>query len=337
MATEGESEPLVENESTPDTENPYLSDTLEFTVFDLETERPEPYSSLVSVEFEALSHTGRVRERNEDAFLVYRASRSWERLRTSLPEEDLPSQFDETAYAFCVADGMGGAAAGDLASRLALRTGVNLVLNSAKWWLKLDQPQTRERAIQALIARALRRFEQIDRTLVERANEDPSLFGMGTTLTVACSFGADLFIVYTGDSRAYLFRNGSLRQLTRDQTMAQAMLDAGEITSEQAAPRRWHHMLTGVLGGRGSKDAPEAQIHRLDDGDRLLLCTDGLTNMLDDNAISDIVSSSDSVGDGCRRLVDEALQRGGKDNVTVILAKYSLPPSTAGRGMSPGT
>ena len=147
MATEVKREPPVENAAVPDTENPYQSDTLDFTVFDLETERPEPYSSLVSVEFEALSHPGRVRPRNEDAFLVYRASRSWERLRTSLPEEDLPSQFGETAYAFCVADGMGGAAAGNVASSLALRTGVNLVLNSAKWWLKLDQPQTRERAI----------------------------------------------------------------------------------------------------------------------------------------------------------------------------------------------
>jgi protein phosphatase len=325
MATEVKREPPVENAAVPDTENHHQSDTLDFTVFDLETERPEPYSSLVAVEFEALSHPGRVRQRNEDAFLVYRASRSWERLRTSLPEEDLPSEFGETAYAFCVADGMGGAAAGNVASSLALRTGVNLVLNSAKWWLKLDQPQTRERAIQALIARALRRFDQIDRKLVERANEDPSLFGMGTTLTVACSFGADLFVFHTGDSRVYLLRKGSLKQLTRDQTVAQALLDAGQITSEQDAPRRWHHMLTGVLGGRGSKDAPEAQIHRLEDGDRLLLCTDGLTNMLDDHAISDIVSRTDSVGDGCRRLVDEALQRGGRDNVTVILAQYALP------------
>jgi protein phosphatase len=298
---------------------------LDFTIFDLEAERPEPYSSLVSVEFEALSHPGRVRQRNEDAFLVYRASRSWERLRTSLPEEDLPSQFDETAYAFCVADGMGGAAAGDVASRLALRTGVNLVLNSAKWWLKLDQPQTRERAMQALVARALRRFDQIDKVLVERANEDPALFGMGTTLTVACSFGADLFVIHTGDSRVYLLRRGSLKQLTRDQTLAQALLDAGQIASEHDAPRRWHHMLTGVLGGRGSKDAPNAQIHRLEDGDRLLVCTDGLTNMLDDTAISDIVARADSVADGCQQLIDEALQRGGKDNVTVILAQYSLP------------
>ncbi len=325
MAAETKREPPVPNETAPDAEDPYLSDTLDFTIFDLEAERPEPYSSLVSVEFEALSHPGCMRQRNEDAFLVYRASRSWERLRTSLPEEDLPGQFGETAYAFCVADGMGGAAAGDLASRLALRTGVNLVLNSANWWLKLDHPQTRERAMQALVARALRRFDQIDKVLVERANEDPALFGMGTTLTVACSFGADLFVIHTGDSRVYLLRQGSLKQLTRDQTLAQALVDAGQIASERDAPRRWHHTLTGVLGGRGSKDTPDAQVHRLEDGDRLLLCTDGLTNMLDDTAIAEIVVHADSVGDGCRQLVDEALQRGGRDNVTVILAQYSLP------------
>ena len=150
---------------------------------------------------------------------------------------------------------------------------------------------------------------------------------MGTTLTVACSFGADLFIVQVGDSRAYLLRKGRLEQLTRDQTLAQAMLDAGQITAEQAKVHRWRHMLTGVLGGRGAKDAPEVQILRLEDGDQLLLCTDGLTNMLDDNAIGDIVARADSVGDACRRLIDAALQRGGRDNVTVILAKYALPSS----------
>ena len=84
-----------------------------------------------------------------------------------------------------------------------------------------------------MVARALRRFDQIDKVLVERANEDPALFGMGTTLTVACSFGADLFVIHTGDSRVYLLRGGSLKQLTRDQTLAQALVDAGQIASEQ--------------------------------------------------------------------------------------------------------
>jgi protein phosphatase len=179
--------------------------------------------------------------------------------------------------------------------------------------------------MQALVARALRRFDQIDRTLVERAHEDPSLYGMGTTLTVACSFGADLFIFHIGDSRAYRLRQGRLEQLTRDQTLAQAMLDAGQITPAQAKVHRWRHTLTGVLGGQGLKDAPEVVIHRLEDGDQLLLCTDGLTNMLDDAAITQILASEGSVGEGCRRLLDEALQRGGRDNVTVILARYSLP------------
>lgn len=325
MATEGNREPLFEDESRTGPDRSGVSDQLDFAGFDREPEWPQSPSALVSVKFEALSHPGRVRERNEDAYLVYRVSRSWERLRTSLPEGDIPSLFDETAYAFCVADGMGGGAAGDFASRLALRTGVKLVLNSTKWWMRLDHPQTRERAMRALIAKALHRFRQIDKTLVKRGNDSRSLFGMGTTLTVACSFGADLFIFHTGDSRAYLFRKGTLEQLTRDQTMAQAMLDAGCITAEQAKAHRGRHLLTGLLGGQGSKDAPEARIVRLEDGDQLLLCTDGLTNMLDDNAISDIVTHADSVRVGCRRLVDEALQRGGTDNVTVILAQFLLP------------
>ena len=302
------------------------SETLALSSFDLEAERPEPYSARVRVEFDALTHPGRVRPRNEDAFLVYRASRSWERLLSSLPEEDLPREFVEMAHAFCVADGMGGAAGGSVASSLALRTGVNLVLNAARWWMKLDNPQSRERAMRELIRRALHRFRQIDRALTAHADEHPTLLGMGTTLTVACSFGADLFVVHTGDSRAYLLRDGHLRQLTHDQTMTQMLQDAGQLTADRARVHQWRHMLTGVLGGRGPKQPPEAAFHRLRDGDRLILCTDGLTGMLDDDEIARIVAGAGSVQEGCRALVDAALDRGGRDNVTCVVARYELPP-----------
>jgi protein phosphatase len=302
-----------------------LHDTWDFPFDDPRVDRPQPYSSLVSVDVEALSHEGHVRARNEDAFLVYRASRTWERLRTNLPDEDIPERFDETAYVFCVADGMGGLAAGDVASRLAIRTGVNLVLNSARWWLKLDCPETRAEAMQAFAAKAVKRFSQIDKTLLQEGNKSSVLFGMGTTLTVACSFGADLFVFHVGDSRAYLFRDGTLAQLTRDQTMAQVLLETGVISAEQAKSHRGRHALTGLLGGRGSKDAPEVHMLRLKNGDQLLLCTDGLTNMLDNAAINRVLASSGSAEEGCRRLVDEALQQGGRDNVTAIVARYTLP------------
>jgi PPM family protein phosphatase len=302
-----------------------LSDTLGFHDVDFDTQRPRPYSSEVHVEYDAMSHTGHVRENNEDAFLVYRVSRSWERLLTNLPEGDLPGRFDENAYVFCVADGMGGVAAGDVASSLALRTGVNLVLNSVKWSLKVDHPESRQEELRELVARALDRFRRISRTIAQQSADNPALAGMGTTLTVAGSFGADLFVFHVGDSRVYLFRHGELEQLTRDQTVVQAYVDSGYITPDQAKTHRLRHVLTGVLGGRGDQDTPEVQMLRLLDGDKILLCTDGLTEMLDDGAIGEVLGGTASPSEACRRLVDRALGAGGRDNISVVVARYSLP------------
>src|SRR5262249_3777304 len=150
-----------------------------------------------------------------------------------------------------------------------------------------------------------------------------SLTGMGTTMTVACSLGIDLFVTHVGDSRVYLCRQGHLHQLTRDHTLAQSLADRGVIPHEEVATHRLRHVLTRALGGKGEVEA-DVQRARLEDKDQLLLCTDGLTNMVDDAAIEAVLREAPTAGGACEALVERALKNGGKDNVTVVLARYSF-------------
>jgi protein phosphatase len=288
-------------------------------------ETPVAFSSLVQIDIGAVSDQGKVRTSNQDAFLVFRASRCWEKICTNLPAEDLPDRHEECAYVMAVADGMGGAAAGGVASRLALCTGVNLFLNAVKWALKLDNPEERELELQEGKERAARIFRQIDATLSQRAETDPTLAGMGTTLTLAYSFGDDLLVSHVGDSRAYLFRQGQLQRLTRDHTLAQALADVGAIRPDEVAGHRLHHVLTRAMGGHGGKVQFDHHHYKLADGDRVLLCTDGLTGMVTDEQIAEVLSGVATSDEAGKALVAKALEGGGADNVTVVLAGYSIP------------
>jgi protein phosphatase len=292
-------------------------------------EAPVPFSSRVRIGFGAVSHVGKVRQTNQDAYLIYRTGRYWEKILTSLAEGDLPDRYEETGYVMAVADGMGGAAGGEVASRLALCTGVNLVLNAVKWALKLDHPAEREAEIREGQERAVNYFRQIDAALTRRAAEDPALAGMGTTLTVASSVGDDLLVYHVGDSRAYLFRRGKLQRLTRDHTLAQALADAGAIDPEDVPAHRLHHVLTRTMGGHGGQVETDFHHYQLADGDRVLLCTDGLTGMVPDEQIGEVLRATETSAEGCQALLERALEGGGTDNVTIILARYDIPPRAA--------
>jgi protein phosphatase len=285
-----------------------------------ETDQWKPESTAVHADFGAVSHTGKVRPRNEDHFLVFRVRRDQEALLTNIPTDQLPEHTGEVGYSMIVADGMGGMAAGEVASRLAITTALKLVHKSPKWGFKIDQKEARE-----LFERINCYLREIDRTLTERGYADPRLFGMGTTLTAAFSMGVDLFIIHLGDSRAYLYRNGDLQRLTKDHTMAQAMADAGYIAPEEVRRHVRRNTLTNYLGGRHGKVKADLRWLRLADGDRLLLCTDGLSEMVDDRLIARILHERDRPGDAAQALLDEALEQGGKDNVTVIVARYEIP------------
>jgi protein phosphatase len=299
------------------------ADTVEFEspFAVLEKNRGGPLSSLVRIDFGARSDIGKLRPANEDHYLVTCYARSLRTRMTNLPNGLVPERFEEAGYCMVVADGMGGMAAGELASSLAIAAGMNLSIdNPNQWILKITASEARE-----LMERIRQRFRVVDEVLTERARADSSLKGMGTTLTAAYSVGTDLFLFHVGDSRVYLYRQGDLHRLTHDHTLAQAMADAGHIPHEEVPTHRYRHVLTKFLGGHSGQVDPEVQHYRLADGDRLLLCTDGLTEMVEDAQIAGILRRIEGSEEACHALVDLALEQGGKDNVTVVLARYAFP------------
>jgi protein phosphatase len=280
---------------------------------------PTPTSSLVHVDIAGLSHPGKVRSKNEDHFLVSRFGRFLEALETNLPADQVPRRFEDDGYGMVVADGMGGHAGGEEASKLAITTLVNLVLSTPDWILRADETQFSEEVLR----RASDRFEKVDQALAEAAHENPRLHGFGTTMTLAASAGNNLFISHIGDSRACVLRRGKLHQLTRDHTLVRELYEAGAITLAQAATHRLRHVLTRHLGAdKGAK--ADVQKLVLENGDRLLLCSDGLTEMVDRENITAALAEKAASKALCAKLIDLALAAGGKDNVTVIICQYQI-------------
>src|SRR5262249_46793038 len=282
---------------------------------------PKGISALVEVDLGALSHPGRVRKQNEDHFIATRFERSMRMLTSNLPPGEVPTDYTESAYGYLVADGVGGSVAGELASRTAVHALMDLVLETPDWIMRLDRALADE-----VLQRMERRFQKVRDVLIARTKEDPTLRGMATTMTVACTLGHDLLTAHVGDTRAYVHRrDGRLERLTRDQTMAQSLADAGAITQEEVAHHPSRHVLVSALATRAAVVQVQLKRSRLEDGERLLLCSDGLTEMVPEETIAKVLAAEKSSADACRRLVDLALEAGGKDNVTVIVGRYRIP------------
>jgi protein phosphatase len=303
-------------ESLPDPELPDTGEDAAFEELVAQFYEVEPRTA-VRVEFGALSHRGLVRDANEDHYLVVRRRRVRDVLLSNLPVE-LLNQAEQEAYALAVADGMGGHAFGDLASFLALWVAWDLGSSEIKWAVKMNRSESDELKLKAAVL-----FRLLDRALRSAAEAQPQLFGMGTTLTACYTTGPELFVLHAGDSRAYLYRGGALRRLTRDHTLAEEMIDAGMAEPESDAEVSQRHVLTNCVGG-GSV-AVEVEHHRLAHGDRLLLCTDGLTVLVSEVEIAALLNTHPRPEDACRALVDRALDCGGLDNITVVLAHYTIP------------
>jgi serine/threonine protein phosphatase PrpC len=283
-----------------------------------------PLSSLVRIDVSARSHPGYHRANNEDHFFVTRLGRTLQTLMTSLPAGEVPELAEEVNYLMILADGMGGHAAGEVASRMAISALVSLALDVPDWIFKVDEEHARE-----IKQRARTLVQEVGAMLVERGERDPALRGMGTTLTAVRSFGRDLIVTHVGDSRAYLLRTGGLHRLTRDHTYAQLLVDTGQLSPGDVAVSRHRHVLTNALGGSGDDVQVDTDRLPLEDGDRVLLCSDGLTDMVDDGAIATILQEATGSSEACERLVQRALDNGGRDNVTVIVAMYRIPEETA--------
>jgi len=267
------------------------------------------------VRFAAATHAGKVRPRNEDHYLVSRVGRWAETVATNLPTEIRPQRSEDCGYVLVVADGMGGMTAGQQASRLAILTGVDLVMQSPRWYFRIDQDQAT-----ALMDQLCQYFRDIDRRLSEKALKDSSLYGMGTTLTGAYLVGGNLFVVHVGDSRCYLFREGRLQQITRDHTLAQELADAGRISQEEASRHRMRNELTRYIGGSDGNIQAEVHWLPLVPGDRILLCSDGLSGMVPDDEIARQLTEHHDADTACQSLLGAALEAGGRDNVTLIVA-----------------
>jgi PPM family protein phosphatase len=194
----------------------------------------------------------------------------------------------------------------------------DFMLKALRWLITLEGAETSE---------VLREFKSAlstaDVCVCAASSNHPGLRGMGTTLTMAYSFDRELFVAHVGDSRCYLLRGGVLQRLTRDDTLVQELVDAGVLTPERAATHRFRHVITSVVGGTSPGVHTEVHRVRLEPGDVLLLCTDGLTTMLPDDRIAAVLQATTSPTSACEQLVCLANEQGGKDNVTVIVARYA--------------
>jgi protein phosphatase len=303
-------------EYLPDREVPDDAEDVAFEELVARFFEEEPHTA-VRVEFGALSHKGLVREDNEDHYLVVRRRRARDVLLSNLPVERF-HQAKQEAYSLVVADGMGGQAFGKLASCLTLLAGWDLGSDEIKWPIKINRRESDELAQKAAVL-----FSLLDRALLSAAKARPQLSGMGTTLTICYTTGPELFVLHAGDSRAYLYRGGALRRLTRDHTLAQEMIDAGIAEPESDAEMSQRHVLTNWVGG--GNVAVQVAHHQLAHGDRLLLCTDGLTSLVSEIEIATLLDAHPRPDDACRALVERALDYGGFDNITVVLASYAIP------------
>ena len=285
---------------------------------------PEPFSSLIDVDVFAMSDKGSVRETNEDHFLVIRISRALETVFSSLSRKHAGESFEETGYGFLVADGVSGEAGGELASRQAIFTLLNLALRTPDWQFRWG-PEQRN----TVMLRMQDRFRRVNAALVQQASADASLNGMCTTMTIALSHGKSLIIGHMGDSRAYLLHDRQLQRLTRDHTVAEHLLEEGINPENDQLLNQLRNVLMQALGGPESECKPDAHDYVIEDGDQLLLCTDGLTTLVMEEEIESVLVTSDSAQSACRSLINLALSNGGADNVTAIVARYSIPQSTS--------
>ncbi len=265
------------------------------------------------LDFFGLTHPGLVRRDNQDHYLVSTLHKTARVRATSLPNPELfelPSQ--RLASFGMVADGVGGHQGGETASRTAVESIAEYVKETMNAFYAADESD--EHAFFAALQEAA---ALCHRHVIERAEATGQPTG-ATTLTLFVAVWPSLYVLHVGDSRLYLFRRrGGLERLTRDQTMAQHLVDVGAMPKDAAARSPLAHVLTSAIGG--SEASPDVTRAELRTGDAVLLCTDGLTKHVSDERIAERMRTMTSAEQVVRGLVDDALAGGGTDNVTVLV------------------
>ena len=267
-----------------------------------------------------MSDMGRVRKNNEDNFVVCNLTTGEVGVSPSLRQHDL----GPLGSLFMVADGMGGEASGEVASQLAAVTVPKRLYDNLKTLGKVSEAN-----FVILLREAIEYANQI---IFQKAVANPAYHGMGTTTTASALFGPHLFVGQVGDSRCYLIRNKQITQLTHDQTFLNYLKDIGADLPADPEKDSRKSILTQAVGSSETLDVKVTYI-RVCQGDRILVCCDGLYNMVPDADLLENASRGDDLSNNCKALIEKANANGGTDNITVILAEFSgqgLPPMDAG-------
>jgi protein phosphatase len=260
-----------------------------------------------------LTHPGKVRATNQDHFLICSLRKQMLVHLTSLPAIDqVAAPNERLAFLAMVADGVGGSAGGETASRLAVEVVTRYVSESVQCYYASGAD---ENFLTSLQEAAM----QSHADLLAMADAQPELAGMATTLTLWIGVWPRAYLLQVGDSRCYILRDGELTQLSRDQTMAQELIDAGVMARAEASRTRWAHTLSSAIGGR--QTAP--LVTRLEQqwGNVGMLCTDGLTTHVSDDRIRQRLRMMTSARQVCEDLLQDALDGGGTDNITILVGR----------------
>ena len=277
---------------------------------------PAPdHAPLVARAF-GVTDPGKVRTANEDQFLVAELSKAMRIWQTSLPEPML-QHGEERAHVFLVADGMGGHNAGERASELVVLALEQFMLNTFKWFFEADSA-----GAQRVLTQFQAALRQADAQIVEESKANPELAGMGTTITMAFHLGRQVCIVHVGDSRAYLHRDQVLHQLTEDHTLVAQMRRNGSLGADQAVASRLRHVITNVVGGNEAGVKVEACALEVQPGDRLVLCSDGLTEAVTDDEIARILNAEPTPEAAARSLLGAANAGPAADNITAVVVRF---------------
>ncbi len=257
----------------------------------------------------AKTDLGRTRDHNEDRFLVADLTRPEASLQPRIREHDV----GERGSLLVVADGMGGAAAGELASEMAATT---IYDQMTKMWGAEAEPTA-----QRFAYRLKEAVEVANSYIHAYAKAHPEVRGMGTTTTAVGVLGDHVFLTQVGDSRAYLIRNGAAHQLTKDQSLMQRLVEAGELTEEEAAQSERRNIILQALGpdAKVKVDLTHQELRR---GDVLVLCSDGLSGQVKKEEIAEVTGPATDLPAACEHLIGLANSRGGPDNITVIVARF---------------
>jgi PPM family protein phosphatase len=268
------------------------------------------------------SDVGREREANEDRFLIAApVSTLWnkaEKRGREAPFADIEGEL------FVVADGMGGHAGGAHASALAVEAVETSLISTLSWLFALGDLRGTDIDVLEQMNAALR---SADARVCEAAARTPAHREMGTTLTMAYRFGGWLFVAHAGDSRCYVLRRGVLHRITHDHTLVSDLVRQGMMGSEEAEHHELRHLVTNAIGGAGAGAGVRSEGHRvrIQADDVVLLCTDGLTEMVTDLEIRLVLEGFRDPKSACDRLVAAANDHGGLDNITAIVARFEKP------------